>query len=59
MREIRPSSLEGGVRLIPHPYPYPQQLAKAPKENGLLLFLSEQSADSHLRFSPRACRKIG
>jgi len=22
MREIRPSSLEGGVRLIPHPYPY-------------------------------------
>jgi hypothetical protein len=23
MREIRPSGLEGGVRLIPHPYPYP------------------------------------
>src|ERR1035441_1009391 len=22
MREIRPSGLEGGVRLIPHPYPY-------------------------------------
>jgi len=22
MREIRPSSLEGGVRLIPYPYPY-------------------------------------
>ncbi len=23
MREIRPSGLEGGVRSIPHPYPYP------------------------------------
>ena len=22
MREIRPSGLEGGVRSIPHPYPY-------------------------------------
>jgi len=22
MREIRPSGLEGGVRFIPHPYPY-------------------------------------
>ncbi len=22
MREIRPSGLEGGVRLTPHPYPY-------------------------------------
>jgi hypothetical protein len=27
MREIRPSSLEGGVRLIPHPYPYPRECA--------------------------------
>jgi hypothetical protein len=27
MREIRPSGLEGGVRLIPHPYPYPVVLA--------------------------------
>jgi len=23
MREIRPSGSEGGVGLIPHPYPYP------------------------------------
>ena len=23
MRETRPSGLEGGVRFIPHPYPYP------------------------------------
>ena len=28
MREIRPSSLEGGVRLIPHPYPY-QEVQRA------------------------------
>jgi len=27
MREIRPSSLEGGVRLIPHPYPYQKNVS--------------------------------
>ena len=25
MREIRPSGSEGGVGLIPHPYPYQRQ----------------------------------
>ena len=31
MREIRPSSLEGGVRLIPHPYPYQKNVRCALK----------------------------
>jgi len=30
MREIRPSGSEGGVGLIPHPYPYRRQLVQSP-----------------------------
>ena len=52
MREIRQSGLEGGVRLIPHPYPYlhaaspkPRMLESVlrcavPKSDGLLARLS-------------------
>ena len=38
MREIRPSSLEGGVRLIPHPYPYRENVRYA--RNGQADYLS-------------------
>src|ERR1017187_9020794 len=37
MREIRPSGLEGGVRLIPHPYPYRPFLASGTTVASVLL----------------------
>ena len=38
MREIRPSSLEGGVRLIPHPYPYQSPVPTTFEECGMRTF---------------------
>jgi len=39
MREIRPSGSEGGVRSIPHPYPYRGQFRPRPLDHELHLGL--------------------
>lgn len=47
MREIRPSGSEGGVRSIPHPYPYRgQRQDSRPKK------LTVSDADLALEFRP-------
>ena len=47
MREIRPSGSEGGVGLIPHPYPYRGQCQDSHPKN-----LTVSDADLALEFRP-------
>src|ERR1017187_831396 len=48
MREIRPSGLEGGGRLIPHPYPYhTPKPAHAILRGGLVLGVILHAGDVH------------